>query len=68
MAKKASSAESNREHEEQNDKISIIKLRLTPEQARRIRIAAAIRGEQPGSFCRSAAIEAAEKVIAEGLG
>jgi uncharacterized protein (DUF1778 family) len=50
------------------DKTNIIKLRLTPEQAKRVRVAAALQNKRPGTFARDAALEVAERVIAEGLG
>jgi uncharacterized protein (DUF1778 family) len=66
MAKKTRT-ESNREDEESSKSTSVIKLRLTPEQAKRVRVAAALESKQPGAFARDAALEVAERVIAKGL-
>ena len=63
MAKKER-AESSRDDQSSSEKKNIIKLRLTAEQAKRIRVAAALTDKQPGAFARDAALEVAERVIA----
>ena len=66
MAKKTRK-ESTSENEGGSKSTSVGKLRLTPEQAKRVRVAAALECKQPGAFARDAALEAAERVIAKGL-
>lgn len=47
---------------------SIIKLRLSPVEAKRVRVAAALEGKRPGIFAKDAVLKHADALIAKGFG
>ena len=65
MAKKASKTNVG---VDTGESASIIKLRLTPAEAKRIRVAAALEGKRPGIFAKDAVLQVADALIDKGFG